>query len=119
MNTFEKAYEAHQEGFHLAVEFQGAKYGLDSFLMAHKLEPGNTLYAADLALALHECDRNDEARQVCLNTLDKATPDWDSDFSVSEFQRIGAAYGIALEDESQALSYYARACVVDPDDAGS
>lgn len=81
----------------------------------NSIEPDHPLYAADLSLALEECGRLQEVKQVALGMIQNADYLSYDDLTGIEFNRIGIACASVLEDSQLALPWFAKACELEPD----
>ncbi|MBW2702678.1 MAG: hypothetical protein JRF33_17805 [Deltaproteobacteria bacterium] len=117
MTAAEHAETCYQEGLSLAAAHQNGADGLDSFRLAHKWEPKNPLYAAELALALRQAGEDEQAKKVALLCLNQVSPAWLNEAEPHTSHRVALLHSLVLDEKTEALKYYAAAFEKDPEEA--
>ncbi len=107
--------QAHAQGVALASEYGSPQAGLGDFYLAYTFAPENPLYAADLALALDESGRSEEARKVVMSMSGDKQDILEWGFSGIEFHRIALAFTQIVHDEQRACELFTKACAEDPE----
>ncbi len=110
----QSAQAAHRRGVLLASEHQRGRDGLEYFRLAHDLEPGNPVFAADLALSLREAGDVEGARQVARRMAEGLRSCRFMQLEGNELHRAGLVFDTVLSQPEQALVCFSRACTLAP-----